>query len=56
MVTSQKHPLAARVLLVDDDEAICGLVSKYLEHHGHTVEVVLDGREVGSVPVADLLP
>ena len=46
MVASQKHALAARVLLVDDDEAICGLVSKYLEHHGHKVEVVLDGREV----------
>ena len=46
MVANQKQALTARVLLVDDDEAICGLVSKYLEHHGHAVEVVLDGREV----------
>jgi len=37
---------AARVLLVDDDEAICGLVSKYLQHHGHSVEVIHDGREM----------
>jgi DNA-binding NtrC family response regulator len=36
----------ARVLLVDDDEAICGLVSKYLQHHGHTVEVMHDGENL----------
>jgi DNA-binding NtrC family response regulator len=33
----------ARILLIDDDEAICGLVSKYLQHHGHTVDVHHDG-------------
>jgi DNA-binding NtrC family response regulator len=37
---------AARVLLVDDDEAICGLVAKYLQHHGHSVDVLNDGREI----------
>lgn len=36
----------ARVLLVDDDEAICDLVSKYLQHHGHTVEVMHDGEKL----------
>jgi DNA-binding NtrC family response regulator len=38
----------ARILLVDDDEAICGLVSKYLQHHGHTVEVMHDGEKIES--------
>jgi two-component system, NtrC family, response regulator HydG len=46
MVTAAKHQVSARVLLVDDDEAICGLVSKYLQHHGHSVDVIHDGREL----------
>jgi DNA-binding NtrC family response regulator len=41
-----KSDLSARVLLVDDDHAICGLVAKYLQHHGHTVEVMHDGRDL----------
>ena len=36
----------ARILLVDDDEAICGLVTKYLQHHGHSVEVMHDGSNL----------
>ena len=36
----------SRVLVIDDDEAICGLIAKYLQHHGHTVEVMYDGREI----------
>ena len=41
-----KSHVTARVLLIDDDDAICGLVSKYLQHHGHTVDVLNDGREL----------
>jgi DNA-binding NtrC family response regulator len=44
--SSGKNSVSARVLLVDDDEAICGLVSKYLQHHGHSVEVIHDGRDM----------
>ncbi len=36
----------SRVLLIDDDEAICGLLSKYLQHHGHTVDVMYDGINI----------
>jgi DNA-binding NtrC family response regulator len=36
----------SRVLLIDDDEAICGLVQKYLQHHGHTVDVMHDGEKL----------
>ena len=36
---AQDPEAPSRVLLIDDDEAICGLVQKYLQHHGHTVEV-----------------
>ena len=46
MAASPKGNVSTRVLLVDDDEAICGLVSKYLQHHGHSVEVIHDGREM----------
>jgi DNA-binding NtrC family response regulator len=46
MAASPKVNISSRVLLVDDDEAISGLVSKYLQHHGHSVEVARDGREV----------
>lgn len=46
MAVTQKPAVSARVLLVDDDEAICGLVSKYLQHHGHSVDVLHDGREL----------
>jgi DNA-binding NtrC family response regulator len=46
MATATKHSTNARVLLVDDDDAICGLVSKYLQHHGHSVEVIHDGRDM----------
>src|SRR5690349_4076485 len=46
MAASQKVNVSTRVLLVDDDEAICGLVSKYLQHHGHAGEVIRDGREM----------
>ncbi len=46
MAATAKINQAARVLLVDDDEAICGLVSKYLQHHGHAVEVIHDGRDM----------
>ena len=46
MAAAAMNAVSARVLLVDDDEAICGLVSKYLEHHGHKVVVVLDGTLV----------
>jgi two-component system, NtrC family, response regulator HydG len=46
MAAMTKTSVAARVLLVDDDEAICGLVSKYLQHHGHQVDVIHDGREM----------
>ena len=43
----QKGPnVSARVLLIDDDEAICGLVQKYLQHHGHSVDVMYDGRDL----------
>ncbi len=46
MAAVAKSTVTARVLLIDDDEAICGLVSKYLQHHGHSVEVLPDGREM----------
>lgn len=46
MATTHKASATSRVLLVDDDEAICGLVSKYLQHHGHSVEVIHDGRDM----------
>lgn len=36
----------SRVLVIDDDDAICTLIAKYLQHHGHTVEVMHDGREL----------
>jgi DNA-binding NtrC family response regulator len=45
-MVAAKPAVTARVLLVDDDEAICGLVSKYLQHHGHSVDTLLDGREM----------
>lgn len=45
-VAAAKSHVTARVLLIDDDDAICGLVSKYLQHHGHTVDVLHDGREL----------
>lgn len=35
-----------RVLFIDDDESICSLVSKYLQHHGFTVDTMSDGREL----------
>lgn len=46
MAATGKSHVTARVLLIDDDDAICGLVSKYLQHHGHSVEVLHDGREM----------
>lgn len=46
MASASKSHVTARVLLIDDDDAICGLVSKYLQHHGHTVDVLHDGREL----------
>jgi len=45
-MAAPKSSVTARVLLIDDDEAICGLVSKYLQHHGHTVDVLHSGREL----------
>lgn len=36
----------SRILLIDDDEAICGLLSKYLQHHGHVVDVMHDGSNL----------
>jgi DNA-binding NtrC family response regulator len=45
-MAAPKSNVTARVLLIDDDEAICGLVSKYLQHHGHTVDVLHGGREL----------
>jgi DNA-binding NtrC family response regulator len=44
----------ARVLVIDDDEAICGLISKYLQHLGHSVEYQLDGRELDTALSAPL--
>ncbi len=38
--------ISARVLMIDDDEAICGLVSKYLQHHGHSIETMNDGSKL----------
>ena len=35
-----------RVLLIDDDESICSLVSKYLQHHGFSVEVQHEGKDI----------
>ena len=46
MASVAKSHVTARVLLIDDDDAICGLVSKYLQHHGHSVEVLHDGRDM----------
>ncbi len=46
MAAAPKSHVTARVLLIDDDDAICGLVSKYLQHHGHSVEVLHEGREM----------
>jgi len=45
-MANAKHTTTARVLLIDDDEAICGLVSKYLQHHGHTVDIQHQGHEL----------
>ncbi len=45
-MAAPKSNVTARVLLIDDDEAICGLVSKYLQHHGHQVDVQHSGREL----------
>ena len=44
----------ARVLVIDDDEAICGLISKYLQHLGHSVEYQPDGRELDTALSAPL--
>ncbi len=33
-----------RILIVDDDAELCGLVTEYLEPEGFTVEAVFDGR------------
>src|SRR5262245_33986603 len=32
------------ILIVDDDTALCGLMSEYLQHRGCDVDVVHDGR------------
>ncbi len=48
-MANAKSTVTARVLLIDDDEAICGLVSKYLQHHGHTVDVQHHGQELDQV-------
>lgn len=40
------NAISAKVLLIDDDEAIAGLVSKYLQHHGHAVEAIGDGAKI----------
>ena len=34
-----------RVLFIDDDDSICSLVSKYLQHHGFSVETMHDGKD-----------
>ncbi len=31
---------SSQILLIDDDTAICDLVSKYLQHHGHSVDIL----------------
>lgn len=36
----------ARIVFIDDDSAICGLVQKYLTHKGHTVETLPDGKNL----------
>ncbi|MDP2345078.1 MAG: sigma-54 dependent transcriptional regulator [Deltaproteobacteria bacterium] len=46
MAAVVKSHVTARVLLIDDDDAICGLVSKYLQHHGHSVEVLHEGLQM----------
>lgn len=45
-MATAKSTITARVLLIDDDEAICGLVSKYLQHHGHSVDTHHHGNEL----------
>jgi len=45
-MAAAKSAATARILLIDDDDAICGLVSKYLQHHGHDVQTLSDGREM----------
>jgi two-component system, NtrC family, response regulator HydG len=44
--SAQEADTPARVLLVDDDEAICGLLQKYLQHLGHSVEVFHNGSDL----------
>jgi two-component system response regulator RstA len=39
-------PHGARVLLVEDDEELAGLISDYLSDHGLKVTVIADGAEV----------
>jgi len=34
-----------RILVVDDEESICGLIRKILESHGYTVSTVNSARE-----------
>ena len=46
MAAATKSTITARVLLIDDDDAICGLVSKYLQHHGHSVEILHDSINI----------
>jgi two-component system, OmpR family, response regulator RstA len=45
-------PLGARVLLVEDDEELAGLISDYLSENGLQVSVIADGAEVDKELVA----
>jgi DNA-binding response OmpR family regulator len=42
---SVTQPSASRILIVEDDVVVADTLKLYLEHAGHAVDVVADGRE-----------
>jgi two-component system, NtrC family, response regulator GlrR len=45
---SREHQ-GRRILVVDDEPAVCGAIRMLLEHDGHTVQTVTSGREALSL-------
>ncbi|MDF1862705.1 MAG: response regulator [Verrucomicrobiales bacterium] len=44
----------AKILLVEDDEDNISLLTRLLEHHGHSISVATDGETAVKMAVADL--
>lgn len=45
-MTPPKEPVAARILMVDDDPGICDVVSEFLGQHGYDVRTAGNSREM----------